>query len=202
MGLEALLSTLESRRADTPDTPCNLSRVSGSPAPIGACTLDTPDTPEIIDGQGRATASHCWRLHYPDREPAEAWASPPVTHAEILERHPDAIAAEPFDLAEPERACSTCSHRPHGWLAIQVAPCGNPVAAGLSDMEGVIRYHPHQGANCPAWLGILDGELERRIREMGERWGYSGDDLALALRAARSDTEGWRRVMETDEGGE
>ena len=32
-----------------------------------------------------------------DDEPREVWTSPPATHAEILERHPDAIAAEPFE---------------------------------------------------------------------------------------------------------
>lgn len=46
MGLDALLATMETRRADTPDTPCNPLEVSAKPAPIKACTLDTPDTPE------------------------------------------------------------------------------------------------------------------------------------------------------------
>lgn len=46
MGLDALLATMETRRADTPDTPCNPVEVSAKPAPIKACTLDTPDTPE------------------------------------------------------------------------------------------------------------------------------------------------------------
>jgi len=158
MGLEALLSKLETRRADTPDTPCNLSVVSGNPASIWACTLDTPDPPENIDGNGTTIASRWWRLHYPDREPLEVATFPPASHAEILERHPEAIAAEPFDLPEapaPERACSTCAHRPRGWLAIQHAPCGNPVAAGLSDLEGVIRYSYDQGATCPAWKGNI-----------------------------------------------
>jgi hypothetical protein len=52
---------------------------------------------------------------------------------------------------EPARSCVTCAHRPPHWLAIQDAPCGDPVAAGLSAMPGVIRYHPDQGATCPAW---------------------------------------------------
>lgn len=46
MGLDALLATMETRRADTPDTPRNPLEVSAKPAPIKACTLDTPDTPE------------------------------------------------------------------------------------------------------------------------------------------------------------
>lgn len=198
MGLDALLSTLETRRADTPDTPCNLTGVSGNPAPIGACTLDTPDTPGNFNGNGITAVSVWWRLHYPDREPAEVACFPPATHAEILDHHPEAIAAEPVDQVEPEpaRACSTCAH------ITGRGGCGEPVAAGLSDLEGVIRYHPHRGAGCPVWLATLDGELERRILAMAERWGYSGDELALALGAARSDPEGWRRVVESDERGQ
>lgn len=96
----------------------------------------------------------------------------------------------------PARACSTCAH------ACRSGCCGEPVAAGLSDLPGVIRYHAHQGAGCPAWLATLPGDLERRILAMAERWGYSGDELALALGAARSDPEGWRRVVELDERGQ
>lgn len=44
-----------------------------------------------------ATASRWWLLHYLDRDPEEISCSPPATHAEILERRPDAVAAEPFE---------------------------------------------------------------------------------------------------------
>ena len=43
-----------------------------------------------------ATASRWWLIHYPDRDPVEVACCPEATHAEILERHPDAVAAEPF----------------------------------------------------------------------------------------------------------
>lgn len=147
MGLEALLATLEARRADTPDTPCNSAGVSRNPAPIGACTLDTPDTPEIIDGKGIAPASHWWLIHYPDREPLEVACYPDATHAELLERHPDAVAAEPIKqpMMEPARACTSCVH------VTGRGGCGEPVMAGLSNLPGVIRYHPRQGDGCPAW---------------------------------------------------
>lgn len=36
-----------------------------------------------------------WLLHFPEREPVQVWTAPPASHAEILERHPAAIAAEP-----------------------------------------------------------------------------------------------------------
>jgi len=48
-----------------------------------------------------AQRSTWWRLHFPDREPVEVACVPPSTHDEILERYPDAVAAEPF---VPERA--------------------------------------------------------------------------------------------------
>jgi len=47
-----------------------------------------------------ATASRWWLLHYPDREPVEVASFPPAIHAEMLERHPGAIAAEPIHQAE------------------------------------------------------------------------------------------------------
>lgn len=142
-----------------------------------------------------------WLIHYPNREPVEVASFPPATHADILERHPEAIAAEPFNQAEPEtaRACSTCTH------ATGRGGCGEPVTAGLSDLVGVIRYSPDQGATCPAWLAIIPGDLEARILVMAERWNYSGDDLAAALAGARYDPDGWRKVVETDDqtrGGE
>lgn len=45
-----------------------------------------------------ATASRWWLIHYPDRDPVEVACYPDATHADILERHPDAVAAEPFTL--------------------------------------------------------------------------------------------------------
>ncbi len=41
--------------------------------------------------------SRWWRIHYPDREPVEVACLPDATHAEILQWHPDAVAAEPFE---------------------------------------------------------------------------------------------------------
>lgn len=148
-----------------------------------------------------ATASRWWLIHYPDRNPVETASFPPATHAEILERHPEAIAAEPIHQAKPEpgyKSCSTCAH------ATGRGGCGEPVAAGLSGVVGVIRYSPDQGATCPAWLATISGDLEARIQAMAERWDYSGDDLALALAGARADPAGWLRVVEADEteGGE
>ena len=43
-----------------------------------------------------ATASSWWLIHFRDLDPVEVACCLEATHAEILERHPDAVAAEPF----------------------------------------------------------------------------------------------------------
>lgn len=45
MGIDALLATME-RRVDTPATPCTHAGVTAKPAPVKACTLVTPATPQ------------------------------------------------------------------------------------------------------------------------------------------------------------
>ena len=52
--------------------------------------------PAKVSAGETATASRWWLIHYPDRDPVEVACCPEATHAEILERHPDAVAAEPF----------------------------------------------------------------------------------------------------------
>ena len=160
--------------------------------------------PAKVSPGDTATASIRWLIHYSDRDPVELACYPDATHAEILEWHPDAIAAEPINLRKPEpaRSCSTCQHRPPRHRDSDTAPCGEPVAAGLSAVPGVIRCSPDNGKTCKAWRARLDHDLERSILAMAERWHYSGDELDLALDGARSDPEGWRRVVETDERGQ
>ena len=56
---------------------------------------------EIIDvlkagGGDTATASRWWLIHFLDSDPVEVACCSEPTHADILERYPDAIAAEPF----------------------------------------------------------------------------------------------------------
>ncbi|MDP2826696.1 MAG: hypothetical protein Q8O52_28910 [Sulfuritalea sp.] len=46
-------------------------------------------------GAGDTATASCWLLHYPERDPVEVACCPEATHAEILERYPDAVAAEP-----------------------------------------------------------------------------------------------------------
>lgn len=105
MALDDLLTMLERRGVDTPDTPCNPAGVSAKSAQIGDCTRDTPNTPQKVnveiearkaDGATLGAASCWWRLHYADNPPKEVSYCPPVTHAEALAGEPDAISAQPF----------------------------------------------------------------------------------------------------------
>lgn len=52
--------------------------------------------PAKVSPGDTATASRWWLIHYPDRDPVEVACCPEAPHADILERHPDAVAAEPF----------------------------------------------------------------------------------------------------------
>ena len=46
-------------------------------------------------------SSHVWALHFPDTEPLVAASAPAETHAQVLARHPGALAARP--VPEPSR---------------------------------------------------------------------------------------------------
>lgn len=59
-------------------------------------TSEKTAPPAKVGAGDTATASRWWLIHYPDRDPVEVACCPEATHADILERHPDAIAAEPF----------------------------------------------------------------------------------------------------------
>ena len=59
-------------------------------------TSEKTAPPAIVSPGDTATASRWWLIHYPDRDPVEVTCCPEATHADILERHPDAVAAEPF----------------------------------------------------------------------------------------------------------
>ncbi len=67
------------------------------------------------------TASRWWRIHYPDRDPLEWACCPEATHAEILERHPDAEAAEPFTptIRQPSAPLTASEEMAiRAWLAL------------------------------------------------------------------------------------
>lgn len=68
-----------------------------------------------------ATTSRWWLIHYPDRDSVEVACCPEATHAEILERHPDALAAEPFTpiIRQPSAPLTASDETAiRAWLAL------------------------------------------------------------------------------------
>ena len=114
-------------------TPIVTAAVTAQPAPIGACTPETPVTPKTIKGDisvskenpcgpgNTATASLWWMIHFPDRDSVEVARCLDATHAENLERHPDAVAAEPFTPTIRQLSAPLTAHDEEAiraWLAL------------------------------------------------------------------------------------
>lgn len=77
--------------------------------------------PAKVGAGGTATASRWWLIHYPDRDPVEVACCPEATHADILERHPDAVAAEPFTqtIRQPSAPLTASDETAiRAWLAL------------------------------------------------------------------------------------
>ena len=77
--------------------------------------------PAKVSPGDTATASRWWLIHYPDRDPVEVACCPEATHADILERHPDAVAAEPFTptIRQPSAPLTASEETAiRAWLAL------------------------------------------------------------------------------------
>jgi hypothetical protein len=83
--------------------------------------ISAANSREKVGAGETAISSSWWLLHYPDHDPVEVSCCPEATRAEILERHPDAVAAEPFtptirQASAPMTACEETAIR--AWLAL------------------------------------------------------------------------------------
>lgn len=96
--LSALIQKRETRKAATA-----IPAISATQPNEGAATVARIATVAVANPTDAKTAdavtSQGWLLHFADREPLEVYCNPDATHAGILERYPDALAAEPI----PER---------------------------------------------------------------------------------------------------
>ena len=63
----------------------------------------------------------------------------------IREHKTEIIGALKTGAGRITTACKTCAY------VTGRGGCGNPVEAGLSDVAGVIRYHPQEGLDCPTY---------------------------------------------------
>lgn len=131
-----------------------------------------------------ATASRCWLIHYLDRDPVEVICCPEATHAEILELHPGAVAAEPFiqidrqahapisaseetaELPKPDpfpddrRTCNQC-------LNLRGRVCTVAKPGGLVSASAGYRPDPETLQRCAGYAPGADDPDKRNGRE---RW--------------------------------
>ena len=87
----ATLATFATQQEVKGRTVASVATVIVAKSPRGQIAL-----PPTVGAGNTATTSHRWLIHYPDRDPLEVACCPEATHAEILERNAEAVAAEPF----------------------------------------------------------------------------------------------------------
>lgn len=93
--LSALIRKRETRNAATaiPAIPATQPKEeAGAVARIATVAVANPTEAKTAN----AATSWGWLLHFSDRDPLEVYCNPDATHAAILERYPDALAAEPI----------------------------------------------------------------------------------------------------------
>jgi hypothetical protein len=96
----------------------------------------TAPLPEAGAGEARSV---WWRLHFADREPVEVCCCPEATHAEVLEWHPGAVAAEPFTptITPPEEPLDVKEEAAiRAWLALIKETDPAIVAAVIEQCRG------------------------------------------------------------------
>jgi hypothetical protein len=79
----------------------------------------------------KALTSWGWLLHFADRESLETYHHPDVTHAEVLLKYPNALAAEPIS----ERARRTPTEAEATELVVLVQAIGTAIGWSADDIE-------------------------------------------------------------------
>ena len=120
-------------------------------------------TPPAKVGAGdTVAASRWWLIHYPDRDPVEVACCPEATHAEILERHPDAVAAEPFtpSIRQPSAPLTASEETAiRAWLALIEETDPENIAEVLRRCQqdtGAREYFLGRAAKLPRYSPVLD----------------------------------------------
>ena len=142
--LSALIQKREARKAATaisaiPATQRN--ERAATVARIATVAVANPTDAKTAD----AVTSWGWLLHFADREPLEVYCNPDATHAAILERYPDALAAEPIQErtrreptdaeAKELRALVQAVGVREGWAAVEVEEA---TMVALADPDGAL----------------------------------------------------------------
>lgn len=127
-------------------------------------TIEKPAHPAVVGASASSIASHWWLIHFIDRDPLELAYYPAATHAEILERHPDAVAAEPFKApvrrpAAPMTANEELAIR--AWLALigETDPATIAEIMGQCQQDAVARDF---------FIGLAEGGGRGLFRQGGD----------------------------------
>lgn len=152
---EQLMKTVKSRSA-------TLATYATLPAQPRNTGLEVAKIAEVATVE----TSHGWLLHFTDREPLEVYCNPDATHAEILERYPDALAAEPLPErtrreptdaeAKELRALVQAVGNLEGWTTAEIEEA---TAAALADPDGALTCYRDIAADLGV---ILWSEDDRR----------------------------------------
>lgn len=84
-----------------------------SVARVATVAVAKPREPEA----GLLPPAPAWLIHFLERDPLEVHFIPEATHGEVLAAYPDAVAAEPLQIAAPLKSCWDCRHRRRPGLA-------------------------------------------------------------------------------------
>jgi hypothetical protein len=198
MALDDLLSKLESRAADTRDTPSNPPKVSAKPLQDRACTLDASDTPQNIRAEDRVLFN-AWLFHFVDRDDLPVTFVPSIDHVRAMSYYPEAVAAEPIP-DRPQRKPSKAEADEITALVNAVFPDDTDddrteaLAAALADLDGALLCYRTIAED----RGIVIAETEDDRRTCSQCLNLRGRTCAMAKPGRLvSANPGYRPVIAT-----
>lgn len=138
------------KNQNNPETEGFLGSLGTPPAPFqkieGAKAANDPGRKRPLARP--AGASTTWLLHFTDREPAEVWFSPAVSHDEALAMYLEAVAAEPIRQQEPPRSCRTCRHLKRPGLSAGYCSERDDLLPAYGPGHPLRRLPDDRGATC------------------------------------------------------
>jgi len=124
---------------------------------LASPTEEKPAKPAIVGAGDTATASRWWLIHYLDRDPVQVACCPAAFHAEIMEWHPGAVAAEPCNPIPRQSHAQMCASEEAAirtWLVL----IGETDPAAIADVMrqcqqdlDARRYFTERAAEEPGW---------------------------------------------------
>ncbi|WP_162888718.1 hypothetical protein [Dechloromonas sp. HYN0024] len=164
MALDDLLSKMEGRATDTPDTSCNPIEVSAKPPPNKACTLDTPDTSQNVSAEAWELCG-TWMIDSTDGKDLPVTFVPAVDHAAALADPDGALFSDQtidkdrcIAIAAPVvgmvKACRHCLHFAHPGKSDGYCSGRDDQPHAYGENHPLRQLPPDAGASCSQWVGV------------------------------------------------